>query len=1172
MAIKIQGEYKTFKYYEGLCSAGDFPREIAKVLSLGVRNKDELDETGAIISEGVVLQNKNWDIVYPLPDATLGIDLDNLTPTTFRQKILNQVGKITDTVILKTRTTPRQLTDEQRDDLTVDETSNSSYIEMYLEIYKPSYIADPEQYPLDCERNGIIPKLITKEMWEESLQTVKNAEDAIYKADFVVSDKVDQPIMGSVELSYDSCDAYVSKLNAISGDMSFALPATTSQSTSLIIEAANLTKIKQQDADLYNFFLNNLNNNEGIEPKEYSAINTLTIQITKIETGTGADMITTYSVLLQGIKKLTYYSIDSGNQFVMSKVPTNTPTVEYYLDGIYIPIDKDLYEIKPIGDKFVIEFLDNIRFEKSEDGLLVTRYTYESDGQEAITERITMLNNHYVLMRLFDNINEDKSGPEVNIYNSNGEVIKTNAHVSPWSKLSWYQDFEEVFIDSIDSDVNIKSVHDGVVYVPLETAGLNSDTKLRYWINTNNDRFDLIVMGNPSLDYLRERHLVSGCYCGQINSFDNSINDTAGNFALFTSSSTEPCNTLMDTKIIDIPMQAYSLTDEEVTSKTYKQDDLDKFKANCLQNAVVSGNGTDTYFFQLEEGYYFNRTSEAWPFYIVCDAAGVPVTRLTPVTNAAYEVDENGKANTIQIRLGAGHIFDDTYTIYFNIAAYQEQIILTSGVTRDIFGNVVNVEKVKDYGNNTSDGVTSIMMYHTRSKAYYQKHHMMFATTEEYMSKVMYGKSSYTGEYYADRIKVTHGNDGPRGVLSDFLVIDSASLYPMDELVINKDFEKDPDEYEETFVYFPITAPFSPLSDSPNARYGLAIKKEEREPAYKDESKLVANAIAQLDTVTAYWDPVDQDIYPMTVTDNGCEVYWKQLIDDININSAGNTRWDTEETNKVNYSPVQLCAQNMSAYKGDLSSPIFAGDATAITITQGTQVGTESACYLKISGYAVSGTGTNESIMYGISDKQIASFGKDAHVKVKVLDSCIKNPEEFEYCIDGVPYEGVIGTALPTGDIKLMNAHPDKYLYLYSVDTVTTSGTEEYIIKDYVVLPLKNSTDDSAKDLLQYPCKIDAYISGGGGKCALYNQDNAAFVSSIYKQVPYDTTLVIPLIPASGFKPTKAEVSEDGDATIVKTYTDADFTTVTVNGVSYNAITLADIHHDTKICVTFETI
>ena len=111
MAIKIQGEYKTFKYYEGLCSAGDFPREIAKVLSLGVRNKDELDETGAIISEGVVLQNKNWDIVYPLPDATLGIDLDNLTPTTFRQKILNQVGKITDTVILKTRTTPRQLTD-----------------------------------------------------------------------------------------------------------------------------------------------------------------------------------------------------------------------------------------------------------------------------------------------------------------------------------------------------------------------------------------------------------------------------------------------------------------------------------------------------------------------------------------------------------------------------------------------------------------------------------------------------------------------------------------------------------------------------------------------------------------------------------------------------------------------------------------------------------------------------------------------------------------------------------------------------------------------------------------------------------------------------------------------------------------------------------------------------
>ena len=40
-------------------------------------------------------------------------------------------------------------------------------------------------------------------------------------------------------------------------------------------------------------------------------------------------------------------------------------------------------------------------------------------------------------------------------------------------------------------------------------------------------------------------------------------------------------------------------------------------------------------------------------------------------------------------------------------------------------------------------------------------------------------------------------------------------------------FEKNPDECEETFVYFPITAPYSPLSDSPNATDGLAIKKQE---------------------------------------------------------------------------------------------------------------------------------------------------------------------------------------------------------------------------------------------------------------------------------------------------------------------------------------------------------
>ena len=166
---------------------------------------------------------------------------------------------------------------------------------------------------------------------------------------------------------------------------------------------------------------------------------------------------------------------------------------------------------------------------------------------------------------------------------------------------------------------------------------------------------------------------------------------------------------------------------------------------------------------------------------------------------------KDGKADLLQLTVDPTYVtYDDTYTIFVCFSHYQEKFVINSGVSRDVFGNVIDVDKINDYGINTSDGVTSIMMYHTRSKAYYQRHHMMFATTEEYMSKVMYGKSSYTGEYYADRIKVTHSNDGPRGTLSDLLIIDSSSLYALDELVINKDFKKDPTEYEETFIYFPV--------------------------------------------------------------------------------------------------------------------------------------------------------------------------------------------------------------------------------------------------------------------------------------------------------------------------------------------------------------------------------
>ena len=150
MAANANGEYKVFKYYEGLCSSSDFPKEIAKVLALGVKTNAVKDVDGNVIEEPFILKSKNWDIVYPQPDSSLGLDLNNLTTEEYKLKIDNQVAKIADTVILKTTTTPKELTDEEIDGLTVDADSNKASLTMYLEIYKPSYIVNPEDYPLDC--------------------------------------------------------------------------------------------------------------------------------------------------------------------------------------------------------------------------------------------------------------------------------------------------------------------------------------------------------------------------------------------------------------------------------------------------------------------------------------------------------------------------------------------------------------------------------------------------------------------------------------------------------------------------------------------------------------------------------------------------------------------------------------------------------------------------------------------------------------------------------------------------------------------------------------------------------------------------------------------------------------------------------------------------------------
>ena len=1166
MAANTNAEYKLFKYYEGLCSSSDFPKEIAKVLALGVKSKAVKDLDGNIIEAPFVLRTRNWDIVYPAPDSAFEVK-EGAVPTAseYEAKINNQVSKISDTVILKTKTTERPLTEEEKDDLTVDETANSPYLEMYLEIYKPTYIANPEEYPLDCERQGIIPKVITKELYEEKFKTRKYEEYPLYLKTGVRSTQRNDESLGSVEnLTYDEVDKYVMSIQNICNDPGFAPPTGEQNSTRKTINAANLAKIRKEDASLYNFILKNLNGGEGIEPKDYTLLESLEFDISIQSAAVTADeeSQTLYQVMMTGVTRLTYYEISERTTFQLDTEPIDSPAPELYLNGVYTPIDTDLYTVNGRN----ITFNKPFTFEKAHDGVLVVRYEYATSQAKLITERETLLNNHYVLMRLFDNINEEHDGPAENIYNSAGDIIQTNSHISPWSKLSWYHDFEEVMVDQLDEDVSINTISDGTVFVPLETPGLNEDTKIRYWINTNNDRFSLIVMGNPSLDYSRDRHIISACYCGRIDSFENSINDTAGNFALFTSSSTEPCNTILKTEKEVSEMPNFVLTQDDITHGTYAGPEFNKFVEWILPEAITESNGTREFWIQLPENTYYSR--EKWPKYFFADDATGNVVPVTPLTQA-YQREffmEDGKSSLLKLTVEEGHDFPvGQHKLYVACNYYTEKFAITSGVTRDVFGNVVDVAKEDSYGHNTSDGVTSIMMYHTRSKAYYQKHHMLFATTEEYMSKVMYGKSSYTGEYYADRIKVTHGNDGPRGTLSDLLVIDSASLYALDELVINKDFEKDPNELEETFVYFPISAPYSPLSDSPNSTYGLAIKKQEIEPTYEDEIKILKIAAQQIKTITENsWNPTETNIFPLESTDNGCSVYWK-VIDDtaysIQKNAAGK---DVQVPSA--YVPVKLAVVNTSAYRGDITDPILPVGSTILT--KGSQVADETYSYLKISGFTAN---TGESIMYGISDTPIESFGRGAQIKAVLHDGAVDSgSERWEYNVDGVPFTEVLGTTLPTTDVQLIDAAPDKYLVLYSVKNETDSTEERYTITKFDCTPLTISSAPK-NELLQYPCSINAYIEGGRGAIATTNAPDKGAGDVINMNINYGTTFELVMLPfregTTEYTVHKVIAEIDGVETEHTTFTEKNF-----EGMPGKALTIADIKSNVKLKVQFVTV
>jgi hypothetical protein len=144
-----------------------------------------------------------------------------------------------------------------------------------------------------------------------------------------------------------------------------------------------------------------------------------------------------------------------------------------------------------------------------------------------------------------------------------------------------------------------------------------------------------------------------------------------------------------------------------------------------------------------------------------------------------------------------------------------------AGIIRDSkTGAIIQVNYPDNYGAGTATGVTDISMFRTRGGAYYQQHRVAYHTPEEFMTKVGFNPSSFTGKIYVSCISVVHPFDGYRGMLEDVVAVDATSLAPLDDLIVNKG-----EENEEVYKFFAINAPYSFITSGPNALYGLAIKK-----------------------------------------------------------------------------------------------------------------------------------------------------------------------------------------------------------------------------------------------------------------------------------------------------------------------------------------------------------
>lgn len=469
------------------------------------------------------------------------------------------------------------------------------------------------------------------------------------------------------------------------------------------------------------------------------------------------------------------------------------------------------------------------------------------------TGQTNLINNKfYVLMRVIDKWDEQNNRPVDPVYNENGELVQEGTLYGPWVKLAWFKDFEEVLKDELDTDISTSDASKGIILYHKQLGTIDV-LPVNIFMSVNNDRIIGTVQSDPTID--DERSICSFFYIGRISNFENSVPDIGGNFAITVSSSTIPAKTIMfdEAKVVaqkpvitvTAPTPPATVPSEGYTSgayryialcvnennKTYTISDcveVKKYadatgatKPDGIQVSVsVPANTTKVYVFRnkdvlttsgLSAPVGGNGWTLAWTTSVSAKTlypGDMIVVKTFDITNPSTTVVSFIDAST---STSPGNSTLDSV-----IKVYATYVVQRDAIT----GRVVSVQYDNTYGESTATGVIDVMMYKTKSGAHYQKHVVSFITTDDHVGSDITGMSRWTKKYHMSKCYIVHPYDGYRGWLSDVAVVNSNNINHLDELVVNKDQPN-----EERYKFFKITAPFNLLVNSPNSKYGIAIKK-----------------------------------------------------------------------------------------------------------------------------------------------------------------------------------------------------------------------------------------------------------------------------------------------------------------------------------------------------------